>query len=140
MPAAIRPFHPDDEDAVVGLWAEAGLLRPWNDPHKDIRRKLWVQPELFLVAVDSGRIVGTAMAGYDGHRGWINYLAVAADRRRAGVGRSLVDAVAAGLRALGCPKINIQIRSDNTSAVEFYEAVGFAADDVVSLGRRLEED
>lgn len=72
----IRPFRSEDTDAVVDLWEAAGLTRPWNDPRKDIARKLTVQPELFVVAEDeTGRILGTIMAGYDGHRGWMNYLA-----------------------------------------------------------------
>jgi hypothetical protein len=78
----VRPYQPDDEAAVVALWARCDLTRPWNDPHKDIRRKLRVRPDLFLVGVLGQEIVATAMVGYDGHRGWINYLGVAPEHRR----------------------------------------------------------
>jgi len=103
----IRPFTSDDEAAVVQLWRECNLVVPHNDPHEDIRRKLTVQPELFLVGLIAGKPVATVMAGYDGHRGWLNYLAVAPERRRAGLGRQMVAEAEKRLRCLGCPKINL---------------------------------
>ena len=136
----VRPFAPADTDAVVGLWETVGLTRPWNDPRKDIARKLDVQPEGFLVAVTDGEITGSVMAGYDGHRGWVNYLAVAPHARRSGIGRSLMAEAEQVLEALGCPKVNLQIRATNLAAVRFYEALGYSAEDVISLGRRLEHD
>jgi ribosomal protein S18 acetylase RimI-like enzyme len=137
---SIRPFAREDESAVVALWEAAGLTRPWNDPRKDIARKLQAQPEGFLVAVDGAETIGCVMAGYDGHRGWVNYLAVAPGSRRAGVGRALMAEAERLLRELGCPKVNLQIRAANGAAVSFYEALGYAPDDVISLGRRLEHD
>jgi ribosomal protein S18 acetylase RimI-like enzyme len=136
----IRPFQPTDDAAVVALWERCGLTRPWNDPHKDIRRKLAVRPDLFLVAELDGVVIGTVMAGYDGHRGWINYLGVDPSSRRRGVGRALMIEAERLLRLEGCPKINLQVRISNTDAIEFYRRIGFAVDDVVSLGRRLEHD
>jgi ribosomal protein S18 acetylase RimI-like enzyme len=136
----IRPFRRADEAAVIALWAACDLLRPWNDPHRDIERKLTVQPELFLVATAGGDVVGSVMAGYDGHRGWVNYLAVAADHRRDGLGRRLMAAAETVLLTLGCPKLNIQVRAGNSAVVAFYEALGYAVDDVVSLGKRLIPD
>lgn len=136
----IRPFAPEDEVAVISLWEAAGLTRPWNDPRKDIARKLRVQPEWFMVAITRGAIVGSVMAGYDGHRGWVNYLAVMPSSRRAGIGRALMTEVERVLGEAGCPKINLQIRGTNHAAVAFYEAIGYATDDVISLGRRLEHD
>ena len=136
----IRAFKESDEDAVIALWARCGLLRPWNDPRKDIARKLGVQRELFLVGVEAGRIVAAAMAGYEGHRGWINYLAVDPDRRRSGCGRALMLEAERRLRELGCPKINVQIRRDNLEAIAFYSRLGFKEDEVVSYGKRLERD
>jgi ribosomal protein S18 acetylase RimI-like enzyme len=138
----IRAFTPADEEAVVALWRAAGLTRRWNDPRKDIARKLRVQPEGFLVAVedDRGQIIGSVMAGYDGHRGWVNYLAVAPGFRRRGVGQALMAEAERILAELGCPKVNLQIRAANGAAVSFYEALGYAPDDVISLGRRLEHD
>ncbi|PPL15862.1 GNAT family acetyltransferase [Microterricola pindariensis] len=137
----IRPFRPEDTDAVIALWQDAGLTRPWNDPRKDIARKATVQPELFVVATgDGGRVLGSVMAGYDGHRGWMNYLAAADDARGLGVGRALVAHVEAALLALGCPKVNLQVRSTNSGVVDFYEHLGYRNDDTVSLGKRLIED
>lgn len=136
----LRPFHPDDTDAVIHLWEKCGLTRSWNDPHKDIERKLTVQPELFLVALAGARIVGTVMIGYDGHRGWVNYLAVDPDTRHRGIGRDLMRRAEEELLALGCPKLNVQVRGSNEEALGFYRALGYAADDVVSLGKRLIPD
>ena len=136
----IRPFMEADQNAVVSLGRQCGLVVPWNDPVKDIKRKLAVQRELFLVATVNDDIVGSVMAGYEGHRGWINYLAVAPDQRRSGCGRQLMKTAEHHLRELGCPKINLQVRSTNSQVIEFYEAVGFTRDDVVSLGKRLEPD
>jgi ribosomal protein S18 acetylase RimI-like enzyme len=136
----IRPFEPADEDAVVALWERCGLTRPWNDPHKDIRRKLAVRPEWFLVGVREAAVVATAMAGYDGHRGWIYYLAVDPDHQRKGLGRAIVAEAERLLRAAGCPKINLQVRTMNQGVVAFYQRLGYSLDEVVSLGKRLEHD
>ncbi|PZF62165.1 GNAT family acetyltransferase [Curtobacterium sp. MCBD17_034] len=136
----IRSFEDTDTEAVVALWSEAGLTRPWNDPHEDVRRKQTVQPEMFFVAEDAGRIVGAVMAGYDGHRGWINYLAVGDDQRGTGLGRALVERAEGALLALGCPKVQLQVRPDNTGVVDFYEHLGYAPYEAVSMGKRLIED
>ena len=142
----IRPFEPADEEPVVALWQACGLTRPWNDPHKDIARKLTEQPELFLVAEErvvgakDGRISAVAMAGFEGHRGWINYLAVDPERQGAGIGRELVEHVEALLLARGCPKVSVQVREGNDDALAFYRALGFDPDRSVSLGKRLIED
>ena len=137
---AIRAFAEKDEAEVVALWDRCGLVRPWNDPRKDIERKLSVQPELFLVGCVADRIVATVMAGYEGHRGWINYLAVDPAQRRQGFGRLLVAEVEERLRGLGCAKVNLQIRRENVEAIAFYERVGFGEDEVVSMGKRLQRD
>jgi ribosomal protein S18 acetylase RimI-like enzyme len=137
---AIEPFADADEDAVVALWERCGLTRPWNDPHRDVARKRLVQREFFLVARSSDGIVGTAMFGYEGHRGWVNYLAVDPGLRRSGIAAALMSAGEALLLSAGCPKLNLQVRSGNAEAVAFYEAIGYAADDVMSLGKRLIED
>lgn len=140
MTALVRPFADDDEDAVVALWTAAGLTRPWNDPHRDIARKKQVQRELFLVAEDDGAVVGTAMAGYDGHRGWVYYLAVTPDRQGGGLGRTLMAAAEARLLELGCPKVNVQIRSGNEAVAAFYDRLGYTPDAATSLGKRLIPD
>jgi ribosomal protein S18 acetylase RimI-like enzyme len=136
----IRSFASADESAVVALWRECELVVPQNDPAKDIRRKLQDSAELFLVAQLDDAIVGTVMAGYEGHRGWINYLAVARDCRRNGIGRQLMAAAEQRLRDLGCPKINLQVRTTNREVIAFYQSIGFLEDAVVSLGKRLVRD
>lgn len=136
----IRPFESRDTERVVALWHACGLTRPQNDPRKDIVRKLRVNPEWFLVAERAGEIVGTVMAGYEGHRGWINYLGVAPALQRSGLGRQLMVAAEERLRAAGCPKINLQVRPDNRAAIAFYERIGFAVEGAISLGKRLERD
>ena len=136
----IRAYQESDQDAVVELWRECGLVAPWNDPKKDICRKLSIQREMFLVGLVGSRLVATVMAGYDGHRGWINYLAVAADSQKRGFGRRLMDEAEARLREMGCPKINLQVRNSNAGVVEFYRGIGYSVDDVLSMGKRLAED
>jgi len=129
-----------DERAVITLWHQCDLIRVQNDPHKDIKRKLTTQPELFLVGELDGEIIASVMAGYDGHRGWINYLAVSPEHRRAGHGRILMRHVETLLEARGCPKINLQVRATNQAVLAFYRQIGYAADEVVSLGKRLIPD
>ena len=136
----IRPFELADEAAVISLWDRCGLLRPWNDPQKDIQRKLAVNPAQFLVGTEGKSIVAATMIGYDGHRGWIYYLAVDPDRQREGLGRQLVDHAETLLRQMGCPKINLQVRTTNLKVIEFYRSIGFVQDEVISLGKRLEHD
>ena len=133
----IRPYRQADEADVIQLWKRCNLIVPQNDPADDIATKIKVQPELFLVGVRDGRVIATVMAGYEGHRGWINYLAVDPGLRRQGIGRSLMDTVEKKLRKIGCPKINLQVRTSNASVIEFYEHIGFTIDDVVGLGKRL---
>ena len=136
----IRIYRPEDETAVISLWKACALVRPWNDPGKDIARKLRVRGDLFLVGVIDGKIVATAMAGYEGHRGWINYLAVAPEHRRNGLARKIMLEAECLLREIGCPKINLQVRRGNDAAIAFYKAIGYDLDDVISMGKRLETD
>src|SRR5690606_22649311 len=135
-----RPYQTSDEHAVIAVWSECGLIRPWNDPRRDIARKLSEQPELFLVAVDEQKLVGTAMVGFDGHRGWVYYLAVMPGQQRRSVGRTLMAEAERLLMARGCPKICLMVRSTNADVIEFYKRLGYAQDDVVTLGRRLIAD
>jgi ribosomal protein S18 acetylase RimI-like enzyme len=141
----VRAYAPPDEAAVVTLWRACDLVRPWNDPRKDIARKLLVQPELFLVAEmtvagQAPQLVGTAMSGYDGHRGWLYYLAVAPGLQRMSIGRRLVAEVEQRLLAMGCPKINLLVRDTNTAVKAFYAKLGYTVDASTSLGKRLIPD
>ena len=136
----IRRFERNDEPAVVLLWEACGLTRSWNDPHKDIARKLTVQPELFLVGVLDGTIVASVMAGYEGHRGWVNYLAVAPRCRGRGFGRALKGQVERRMQQQGCTQVNLQVRMSNPEAIAFYRHLGYLQDESVSLGKRLIPD
>jgi ribosomal protein S18 acetylase RimI-like enzyme len=137
MTLVIRTFAIADQAAVVALWRAAGLTRPWNDPHQDIARKQAVQPELFLVGELGGEIVASAMAGYDGHRGSIYYLAVSPAHQRRGHARAMMAEVERRLEQLGCPKLNLMVRHDNRAAIGFYERIGYTEQSVVTLGKRL---
>jgi len=136
----IRPFELADESAVIALWERCGLTCPWNDPKKDISRKLHVQSNLFLVGLVERELIATVMAGYEGHRAWINYLAVAPKYQRKGFGKAMIAEVERLLCEAGCPKINLQVRSTNSRVIEFYQRLGYTVDDVISLGKRLEYD
>ena len=137
----IRPFIESDEEQVASLWRESfPNSPPWNDPHLDIQRKLAIQRELFLVAVIDGRIVGTAMTGYDGHRAWVYYVAVHPEQRRRGIGTALMRRVEAELEKRGCPKLNLQVRSSNSSIVRFYEHLGYKVEDHISMGKLLKKE
>jgi ribosomal protein S18 acetylase RimI-like enzyme len=136
----IRPYHLSDEPAVLTLWAHCGLVVPRNNPVGDIRRKLAVTPELFLVGILESQLIATVMAGYEGHRGWINYLAVAPELQGNGHGRQIMEHAEHLLRERGCPKINLQVRSTNRHVIEFYRRLGFAEDEVLSMGKRLMVD
>ena len=136
----IRAFHPQDEEAVIALWERCDLVRTWNDPSKDIQRKLQVRAELFLVGLVEGKIIASVMAGYEGHRGWLNYLAVDPEYQRRGFARAIVEEAEQLLQAAGCPKINLQVRTSNRDVIEFYRRIGYSIDEVVSMGKRLKHD
>ena len=136
----IRGFREEDEDRVVELWLRCGLLRPWNDPRKDIARKLRVQREFFLVGEVDGEVAAVVMAGYEGHRGWVNYLAVEPRLQGKGLGRQMMAEVERMLRSAGCPKVALQIRRSNLDLVRFYRGLGYSEDDVISMGKRLVDD
>jgi ribosomal protein S18 acetylase RimI-like enzyme len=137
MGVRIVKYNPRHQNAVVDLWKECNLTVPQNDPVEDIERKLAFQPELFLIAFADGKLVGSVMAGYEGHRGWLNYLAVLPTYQKRGYGKKLVQKAIAELKRLDCLKLNVQIRESNASAVAFYEHLGFRNDHVISLGLRL---
>ena len=136
----IRPFKEGDEEALVSLWNMCKLTVPWNNPYKDIARKLKVQAELFLVGYLEDKLIVSVMAGYDGHRGWINYFAVHPDFQAKGYGKQLMDNVENGLRELGCPKINLQIREENDMVLSYYQKLGFVEEKRITMGKRLEDD
>ena len=137
---AIRQFVPNDTNRVIFIWEQCDLVRNWNNPNFDIQRKLNFQNELFFVGLLNDEIIATAMFGYDGHRGWLNYFAVLPNFQKRGFGKQLMTFGEMALIEKGCPKLNLQMRNDNTKAINFYLKVGYKEDEVVSFGKRLIED
>lgn len=136
----IRVYEKKDEQELIELWKTCHLVVPWNDPEKDIQRKLDENPELLFVGLKKDKIISSCMAGYDGHRGWIYYLAVLPAYRNQNYARQIVHHAENVLEKMGCPKINLMVRDTNTSVIEFYKAVGYHDDPVVVLSRRLKND
>ncbi len=136
----IRSFHREDTDNVISLWKRCNLLVSWNNPRLDIERKLKVNPDLFVVGEIDEKIIATAMGGYEGHRGWINYLAVAPEYRRKGLAKRVVQYLENKLKELGCPKINIQVRASNQEVIKFYDGIGYNKEELINFGKRLIED
>ncbi|GAA0746394.1 GNAT family acetyltransferase [Sphingomonas sp. ABOLD] len=133
----IREASVGDRDDVIALWQAAGLTRPWNDPVADFDRAVQGATSAILLLRDGDALLGTAMVGEDGHRGWVYYLAVAESARGQGHGRALMAAAEAWLRARGCPKLQLMVREGNDAAIGFYRAVGLEVQPVVTLGRFL---
>ena len=137
----IRAFALRDTESVIALWQETGLTRSWNNPHLDIQRKLTVQPELFFVAVNEGdEVVGSVMAGYDGHRGWLYYLASDPQHRGQGIARALVSAAEDALLEMGCPKVQLMVRPDNEDVLGLYDRLGYERFATTTTGKRLIPD
>ena len=140
MNLVVRSFRKSDQKNVIQLWKECGLVVPWNDPRHDIERKLAIQSELFLVGLINDEIITTAMAGYDGHRGWVYYLAVKPLYQHKEIGKQIMKEAETRLLKLGCPKLNIMVRSTNLDVINFYKAIGYKVDAVTNMGKRLESD
>jgi ribosomal protein S18 acetylase RimI-like enzyme len=131
-------FDQQFQSAVVELWQKCNLVTPQNDPVRDIEKKLDFQPQLFFVGLLDEQVIGSIMVGYEGHRGWINYLAVVPEHQGHGCGKKLVQKAIEELKKIGCQKINLQVRKNNTQVIDFYKHLGFKEDNVISLGMRLE--
>lgn len=135
----IRPYRADDRAAIIALWRDIFSDEPvWNDPDLTIDRKQSVQAELFLVACSEAEVIGTVLAGFDGVRGWVHRLAVHADHRRQGIAAALMARAEAGLKAIGCPKLNLQVRASNEQVVQFYKSLGYQVEARISLGKALD--
>ena len=140
MDMTIREYKPGDKKAVINLWIECGLVTAENNPELDIERKLQVNPELFLIGIIDDKIAATVMGGYEGHRGWANYLAVHPDCRNQSYGRKLMETLEQKLIEIGCPKINLNVRSTNIEAMKFYYRIGYKQDEVITLSKRFVKD
>lgn len=136
--ALITPYQHEHFSGVESLWQEAFPNDgPWNAAAIAIPEKLGFQPDLMLVALDGVKVIGSVMAGYDGHRGWISRIAVLKSRRNSGVGRALLAEAERRLSALGCIKVNLQVVEANSSVVEFYERAGYRVEPRISMGKLL---
>ena len=135
----IRPMEDRDRAGVIRLWQASALTRPWNDPDRDLTMAMESADATLFVAEQGGALVGSVMTGFDGHRGWVYYLAVAPDRQREGLGRRLFAASEAWLKQRGAPKIQLMVREGNTAAARFYEAIGLELQPVVTYGRWLRD-
>ena len=138
MTFAISDLHPDETEAAVALWEACGLTRPWNDPRADIALALGKPSSTVLAGRIDGKLVATAMVGSDGHRGWVYYLAVAADRQRKGHGAAMMQAAAGWLRVRGAPKLHVMIRLENLSVAAFYARLGYVRSDTITMARSLQ--
>ena len=136
----IRTFRPGDQSGVINLWRQCGLIVPWNNPETDIQRKLSTSPDLFYVGVLDGELIASCMAGYDGHRGWIYFLAVISAYQREGFASRLIDHVESELIKLGCPKVELMVRKTNENVISFYQSAGYDIDPVMVLSKRLIKD
>jgi ribosomal protein S18 acetylase RimI-like enzyme len=136
----IRIYNAEDEQQIIMLWQECNLTTAWNNPKRDIERKMQDSPELFFVGEINGKIIASCMAGYDGHRGWIYYLAVKPDLQRRGAAATIMKYAEQALREIGCPKIDLMVRKTNHKVISFYHTIGYTDDPVVVLSKRLVED
>lgn len=136
----IRPIENKDVDTVVELWETCHLTRPWNHPEIDIFRKIQQKDDLFLVAEKDHMVIATLMGGYDGHRGWIHYLAVQPKYQRLGIATALIQNIEKRLIAMGFPKVQLMVRAENHAVIQFYEQLDFTDNKVTCLGKRLIPD
>ena len=134
----IRPYQQEDRDGLLSLWADIfPASSPHNNPETSLDKKLRVAPDLLLVAVMDGVVVGSVMGGYDGHRGWIYSLAVTPSLRRKGIASVLMRETETKLRERGCLKVNLQVVSSNSEVVALYEELGFHVEERISMGKKL---
>jgi ribosomal protein S18 acetylase RimI-like enzyme len=127
-----------DMGEVIALWEACELTRPWNDPAADYRLAVANETSAILLAHSEGELVGSVLTGFDGHRGWVYYLAVNPDFQKQGLGRKMMAAAEAWLRDRNAPKIQLMVRDDNEAAIGFYKALGYDVQPVVTIGRRLD--
>jgi ribosomal protein S18 acetylase RimI-like enzyme len=129
--------------SAAGLWEHTGLVRPWNDPVGDFRRAIEGETSAVLGVMDGvegDRVIGTAMVGVDGHRGWVYYVAVAPDAQQQGLGSELMQAAEAWLRANNAPKVQLMVRTTNAAVVAFYERLGYSDQSTAVLGKFLDPE
>lgn len=124
-------------DSVIALWKACDLTRPWNDPAADYQMALATETSDILLARKEGALIASVMVGFDGHRGWVYYLAVAPEHRRDGLGRIMMAAAEKWLKDRAAPKIQLMVRDDNAQAIGFYKALGYETQPVVTIGKRI---
>jgi ribosomal protein S18 acetylase RimI-like enzyme len=134
----IAELDEDDIPAVMALWERCRLIHPDNDPRADIGRARKARDATILVGKRDGIVIATAMAGFDGHRGWVYYLAVDPGAQRSGHGKAMMNAAECWLRARKAPKLLLMVSEDNEAVLGFYRALGLVRSPVVTLGKRLD--
>lgn len=139
MACKIREFLEADRQSVIALWQHCGLTRPWNDPFTDIDLAVREPNAALLIGVADETIIASLMVGFDGHRGWVYYLAVEPGWQRRGIGRGMMRAAEDWLKARDAPKIQLMVRHDNGAALGFYKALGYVVQETTVLGRRLDD-
>ena len=135
---AIAEIADADLPAVIALWQACGLTRPWNDPTADIALGRRGPNSTILIGRDGDAIVATAMVGYDGHRGWVYYVATDPDRRAKGYGRAIMNAAEDWLRAAGVPKLQLLVRPENSGVAAFYQSIGFGEQKILFFTKWLD--
>lgn len=136
----LRPASADDFDAVIALWRICDLTRPWNDPVQDFTLAVENSASDILLRHEEDQLTASVMVGFDGHRGWVYYLAVHPAHRRLGLGQRMMVEAETWLRARNAPKIQLMVRSDNADVIAFYKSIGLESQPVETLGKRLDED
>ena len=135
---AIADIADADITTVIALWQACGLTRPWNDPASDIALARREPNSTVLIGRDGDAIVATVMVGYDGHRGWVYYVATDPDRRAKGYGRAIMNAAEDWLRAAGVAKLQLMVRRDNAKAGAFYQSIGYAEAQTIVFAKWLD--
>jgi ribosomal protein S18 acetylase RimI-like enzyme len=135
---AIADIADDDVATVIALWQACGLTRPWNDPAADIALARRRPNSTILIGRDGGTIVATAMVGYDGHRGWVYYVATDPDRRAKGFGHAIMNAAEDWLRAAGIPKLQLLVRPENAEVAAFYQSIGYGEQKILFFTKWLD--
>jgi hypothetical protein len=134
----IRPFKASDRKALIALWSDCGLTRPWNPPDRDIDFCLKSKHGAILIGELDGQIAASVMVGHDGHRGWVYYVAADPNQQRKGLGAAIMAAAEAWLQQRGVPKVMLLIRPENKKVARFYKALGYAVEPRVLMTRRLD--
>lgn len=133
----IREFQDNDYPEVLSLWNSCQIVVRKSDEFQELKKILVLNPDIFLVVVESQKIIGSVIGTWDGRRGWINHLAVSAEKRNLGIGTALLKEVENRLASKGCTKINLTILPNNQEVITFYKAEGYLEEQVVFMSKKI---